>query len=248
MTDLQLRNIDQDLVLRELGLNVNDPAAQALLLICQRYDLDPLLKQMVLIQKRPYITRDGYLHIAHVSGQLDGIEVTEEGEDNSHWWAKVAVYRKDMAHPFTYKGRYPKSGGNKSFGPEMAIKCAEVSALRRAFNVTGAGAADERWEESVPEPPEGWATTEAATEAHRALAKDIQSLAEDDREMVKDWREGNGIKGWPLPRAQFDALAEQVAELTEFSDQPTLDLPDLSTFADEPAALGQSALDGTEPF
>lgn len=138
--------INRDAVLRAVGLNVNDPNAQALLLVCERYGLDPLLKHMVLIQQRPYITRDGYLSVAHASKQLDGIETVEEGETQTHWWAKVAVYRKDMAHPFTYKGRYPKSGSNKSYGPEMALKCAEVAALRRAFNVTGAGAADERWD------------------------------------------------------------------------------------------------------
>src|SRR6185369_3215175 len=110
------------------------------------YGLDPLLKHMVLIQGRPYVTRDGYLHLAHLSKQLDGIETLDEGETNTHWWAKVAVYRKDMTHPFAYRGRYPKNSSNKQYGPEMAIKCAEVAALRRAFNVTGAGAADERWD------------------------------------------------------------------------------------------------------
>lgn len=146
MSLAHVENVDQTAVLRTLNLNPNDPNTQALLLICQRYDLDPLMKHVVLIQGRPYITRDGYLSAAHASGQFDGIEVVEEGETETHWWAKASVYRKDMGRPFTYKGRYPKKGGNKDYGPEMAVKCAEVMALRRAFNVTGAAAADERWD------------------------------------------------------------------------------------------------------
>lgn len=139
--------IDHDAVLQAVGLNARDPNAQALLLVCERYGLDPLLKHMVLIQQRPYVTRDGYLHIAHTSGLLDGIEIVEEGETSEHWWAVAAVYRKDMTRPFRYRGRYPKSGAQgQKYGPEMAIKCAEVAALRRAFDVTGVPAADEQFD------------------------------------------------------------------------------------------------------
>src|SRR5690606_26935848 len=141
-------NVDQDAVLKTLGLNPRDPNTQALLLICQRSGLDPLLKHIVLIQARPYVTRDGYLHTAHQAGKLDGIGIGDEGENATHWWAKAAVLRKDMQRPFTYRGRYPERGGNTQYGPEMAVKCAEVMALRRAFCVTGIAAADERWEDA----------------------------------------------------------------------------------------------------
>jgi len=146
MSLVHIDNVDQDAVLKTLGLNPGDANTQAVLLICQRYHLDPLLKHVVLIQGRPYITRDGLITWAHESGQFDGIEIVDEGETPSHWWARCAVYRKDMSRPFTYKGRYPKKGGNTAYGPEMAIKCAEVMALRRAFNVTGLPAAEEAWD------------------------------------------------------------------------------------------------------
>ena len=151
MSLAHVENVDQAAVLRTLNLNPSDPNTQALLLICDRYRLDPLLKHVVLIQGRPYITRDGYLSVAHASGQFDGIEIVEEGEDQTHWWARASVFRKDMTRPFTYRGRHPKSGSNKQYGPEMAVKCAEVMALRRAFNVTGVGAADERWDADTHE-------------------------------------------------------------------------------------------------
>lgn len=155
--------VDKEAILKALNLNPRDPKTQALLLVCERYQLDPLLKHMVLISGNPYITRDGYLAIAHRTGKFDGLEVLEEGADQTHWWAKVAVWRKDMSHPFTYVGRYPKSGHQKNYGPEMAIKCAEVMGLRRAFNVTGVGAADERWDD------DGQETTDRAPAERAAL-------------------------------------------------------------------------------
>ena len=144
--------IDREAVLRSLGLNLKDVNAQTLLLTCERYGLDPILKHMVLIQGRPYVTRDGLLHVAHRSGQLDGIEVLEQDETTTHHVAKVAVYRKDMGRPFTYIGRYPKAGSNKAYGPEMAVKCAEVMALRRAFDV-GLCAREELWDQEADEAP-----------------------------------------------------------------------------------------------
>ncbi len=137
--------IDHEAVLRALNLNPRDAKAQALLLICDRYGLDPVLKHMVLIQGTPYVTRDGLLHVAHRSEQLDGIEIIEQGETPTHHVAKVSVFRKDMSHPFTYVGRYPKNGSNKAYGPEMAVKCGEVMALRRAFDV-GLCATEELWD------------------------------------------------------------------------------------------------------
>ena len=89
----------------------------------------------MLVDGRPYITRDALLHIAHRSGQFDGIEMTEPVLDGDYWRATATVYRKDMAQPFTYPGRYPVKGKNTRFAPEMAIKVAESMALRRAFDV-----------------------------------------------------------------------------------------------------------------
>jgi hypothetical protein len=143
-------SIDREGVLRYLGFDLKAPATQAAFLICQRYGLDPVLKHVVMIQGRPYITRDGLLHVAHASKQLDGIVLEDQGETPTHHTAMVSVYRKDMRHPFKYPGRYPKSGGNKVYGPEMAIKCAEVMALRRAFDVDMPTEV-EAWDDS-PEP------------------------------------------------------------------------------------------------
>ena len=64
-------------LLKAIGLDRAAPEQREIALhIANRYDLDLLLKHLVLIEGRPYITRDGLLHIAHRSGVLDGIETT----------------------------------------------------------------------------------------------------------------------------------------------------------------------------
>lgn len=147
-------------LVKALGLDKAAPEQVDLTLaIANRYDLDPMLKHITLIEGRPYITRDGLLSVAHRSKQLDGIEVTDPvitdvpGPGNStakFWTCKATVYRKDMSRPFTYPGRYPVVGGwNIKFAPEMAIKVAESMALRRAFNVA-APSVEERWDVEVP--------------------------------------------------------------------------------------------------
>ena len=149
-TALAIPPEQQEEILRYLGLSPGDTATKALVQICNRYGFDPLLKHVVLIGgkgqgKNTYVTRDGLLHLAHQSHQLDGIQVIEEGDNDNEWWAVVKVHRKDMSHPFQYKGRYSKSGMNKTYGPEMAVKCAEVMALRRAFDVS-LPTVEEQWD------------------------------------------------------------------------------------------------------
>ena len=116
--------------------NGTEAQVDVLMMIGREYDLNPVLKQIDLIEGQAYITHKGLWHIAHRSGRLDGIELVEQWETDSHHFAKVAIYRKDMSRPFTYVGRYPKAGRNKLYGPEMAVTRAECMALRRAFDVS----------------------------------------------------------------------------------------------------------------
>lgn len=139
-------------LLKAVGLDRVAPEQREIAVnIANRYELDLLLKHVVLVDGRPYITRDGLLHVAHRSGQLDGIDVTKPVLEGDFWTATCSVYRKDMSRPFTYHGRYPAKGGNARFAPEMAVKVAEVMALRRAFDVS-APAVEERWDQEVPAP------------------------------------------------------------------------------------------------
>jgi len=152
-------SVDHGKVLDYLGLNPSDPKSQAVVAVAQRYDLDPLLKHVIVIPRGGvYITRDGLLHVAHRSGALDGIVVEQEpklSEDGKEWVARVSVYRKDMRHPFTFPGRYSVNGGNREYAQEMALKAAEAHALRRAFDVTGLPAIDEQRPYDEHEQPRG---------------------------------------------------------------------------------------------
>lgn len=115
--------------------DANEAQIDVLIAIGRQYDLDPILKHIDLIEGQVYVTHKGLLHKAHASGQLDGIELLETGETQTHWTARVAVYRRDMSRAFIYPGRYPKNGRNVKYGQEMAITRAECMALRRAFDI-----------------------------------------------------------------------------------------------------------------
>ena len=164
-------------LLKAVGLDRLNPDQRELALnIAKRYELDLLMKHLVMIEGRPYITRDGLLHVAHRSGQLDGMETSEPAIVDAFWRATCSVYRKDMGHPFTYTGRYPTTGGNAKFAPEMAVKVAEVMALRRAFDVA-APTAEERWDAGDPLPIEA---TPKPSRAGRAAQKraEVETPAE----------------------------------------------------------------------
>jgi hypothetical protein len=157
-------------MLRYLNLNPADPKSRAAIAVCRRYNLDPVLKHVVVIPGGGvFITRDGLLHIAHRSGQLDGIVVEQDPTlDGDEWKCKVSVYRKDMRFPFTFPGRYPQNGGNKKYAQEMALKVAESHAYRRAFDINGLPTLDEHEADATDQPttvkPRGMDAVRAAVQ------------------------------------------------------------------------------------
>jgi hypothetical protein len=138
-------------LMRAIGLDKLPEAERELALaIAKKYELDLLLGHARIIEGRLYVSRDGLLWIAHRSGQLDGIEVTvpevvKIPNLGEFWHCTASVWRRDMQRPFVYPGRYPTTGKNRTYGPEMAIARGESMALRRAFNVS-APTIDERWD------------------------------------------------------------------------------------------------------
>src|ERR1044071_8862818 len=127
--------VDQQLnVLKAIGLDPRAPLTQALVAVCNRYGLDPILKQAYIIRDQVYISHAGLLHVAHVSGDLDGIEVevTEEGD---RFTATAKIYRKSMSRPFVYTDTCFKNENKVPDQRNRAITRAERNALRRAFDV-----------------------------------------------------------------------------------------------------------------
>ena len=129
----QSDSFSQEGVLKALGFDPRDPKVQALALVAQRYNLDLILKHVFLIQGTVYVSHAGLLHLAHVSGDLDGIEV-ELHEDDKKYVATARIYRKSMSRPFVYTDQCLKT--EKVQSPrKRAITRAERNALRRAFDV-----------------------------------------------------------------------------------------------------------------
>lgn len=155
-------------MLRYLGLDPRKPADRAAVAVARHYDLDPLLRHVIVVPKGGvYITRDGLLDIAHRSGVLDGITVDTEptlDPEAKEWRAVVTVWRKDMSHGFTYPGRYSANGGNRDYPQEMALKCAEAHALRRAFRVTGLPVYEEQQATDAPARSTGLAAAARASD------------------------------------------------------------------------------------
>jgi hypothetical protein len=223
-------------LLRAIGLDKVPPEQREIAIaIANKYELDLLLKHLVLVEGRPYITRDGLLWIAHRSGVLDGIEVTEPtivtlpgvGE---FWRATCTVWRKDMSRPFIYAGRYPTKGGNTRFAPEMAVKVAESMALRRAFNVS-APTVDERWD--LP-------TVQADVDAVSVPQQPPRTLAERVQERrASVGPPAVGIAAGPSP--EEDDEVTQAMGVARMQEAAAVTLDDIETCGDEdasPMALG----------
>lgn len=224
--------LDEKAVLAYLKLDPNKVETKATFAICQRYGLDPVLKHVIPISGNVYVTRDGLLAIAHRSGEFDGIEVVSVGETTTHWLAEVAVHRKGYAHPFRYQGRFPKSKPMaKDYGPEMAIKTAEVMALRRAFGVS-LPAIEEQWEQPTVDDTE----LDVTASLRQAITRRLNGLTETERVAV--------AKAWK------DAGTGKVDELDEDTAAAALELIDTTIAHVEAAASddgGQEQLPVDEP-
>lgn len=138
--------------------------------VARELGLNPILREIHFVPRRakvgdkwvnkvePMIARDGFLSIAHRSGQLAGIETVAAVRDipqveNGRWITKpqlvaiCSVWRKDSSKPFVAEVHYNEyvqctaDGAPTKFWAEkpatMLRKVAESQALRKAFNVNG---------------------------------------------------------------------------------------------------------------
>ena len=130
---------------------------------CQRTGLDPFSRQIYAIRRAGKMTIqsgiDGLRSIAERTGELDGSETYWIGLDGT-WqdvWladkppaaAKVIIYRKGCAHPFTGVARFADYNAGQGLWSKMPAtmiaKCAEALVLRKAFpaNLSGVYTTDE---------------------------------------------------------------------------------------------------------
>lgn len=115
--------------------------------LAKRYQLDPFARQIWATPAGIFVGRDGFLAIAHRSGNFDGMDTTLDIVAGKVFSATCTVWHKQMSHPIRVTVWYdeffrPTPPGKKPGAWErmpkvMLQKCAEAHALRRAFSISG---------------------------------------------------------------------------------------------------------------
>ena len=142
---VKINNDNMSLIKEKFAKNASKSELDLLLYMSNKYKLDILTRQIFLVKygKNPasiFAGRDGFLSIAHRSGQFNGMQttMTKEGEELA---ANCRVYRKDMEHPIditVYMSEYNKNTPIWKEKPRtMLQKVAESQALRKAFDISG---------------------------------------------------------------------------------------------------------------
>ncbi len=150
MSDTDIVEYDahqREILLETVAKGCSPEQFMLMLELARRYKLDPFAKQIWATPAGIFVGRDGFLTLAHRSGDFDGMETTCEERDGKLFSATCTVWHKRMSHPFRVTVRYdeffrPTPPGKKPGAWEkmpyiMLQKCAEAHALRRAFCVTG---------------------------------------------------------------------------------------------------------------
>jgi phage recombination protein Bet len=133
--------------------NATEKEFELFLYTANKYQLDPLVKQIWCVKfagqdAQIYAGRDGFLEIAHRSGQFNGLESGMKDPNTAY----AKVFRKDMDNPFYVEVDMAEYNTNqalwKSKPITMLTKVAESQALRRAFSITGLYSPEEmgQWE------------------------------------------------------------------------------------------------------
>jgi phage recombination protein Bet len=127
--------------------NATKTEFELLMYLSQKYNLDPLLRQIWLVKfgdapAQIYAGRDGFLEIAHRSGHFDGMETKVIFDENKKPVSAICtVWRNDMSHPFVADVLFSEYTTGKNLWqtkPSVMIgKVAESVALRKAFQVSG---------------------------------------------------------------------------------------------------------------
>lgn len=163
MTDMVVYSSEQRQLIHETVAKGCSETEFALLMeLAKRYELDPFQKQIWAVkygsrEAAIFCGRDGFLAIAHRSGQFDGMESGTRKDDDGEIVGFCRVWRRDMTRPFeveVYMREYESSNNPlwKSKPRTMLQKVAESQALRRAFSVSGLYSPEE-FDEPVQQRP-----------------------------------------------------------------------------------------------
>src|SRR3990167_2738996 len=166
-----------DLIRKTVAKDANDLELQMFLHLAQRYGLDAFSREIMFIKRKVYnsykqsydeiptflVGRDGFLSIAHRSGQFGGIKTTPDFDEKGNLvsatckiWNKscpepieVTVYLKEYC-AYNKDGKPQALWGTKPI--TMLSKVAESQALRKAFNFHGVYSPEEMEAEMQKDP------------------------------------------------------------------------------------------------
>jgi len=156
---LEFSTKEVQLIKDTVAKNLSDTEFGFLMHMAQTYRLDPFTGEIWAVKygaapARVFAGKNGFLKVAHDSGQLDGIKTgwRKEGDEVIGW---AEVRRRDAANPFyvevllseykrEYKPDVPKEHRIWEQKPVTMIqKVALVHALRLAFTISGLYAPEE---------------------------------------------------------------------------------------------------------
>lgn len=144
---------------------------------------DPNKRQMIVI-----VQRDGYLTIAHASGQFNGMETdimwSDDGKTPKGAWCKV--WNKSSDNPVfikVYMDEYNTRANVWGLKPlTMIQKVAESQALRKAFNISGVYSEEEAdsWNGTPPAVKEIPASEDDMKPATSAQIETLKALSKEE--------------------------------------------------------------------
>lgn len=190
---------DRRLIQETVAKGTTESEFKLFLYTAAKYQLDPLVKQVWCVKydaKSPaqiFCGRDGFLSIAHRSGQFDGMESgTKMIDGELYGWC--TVYRKDMDHPFTVEVPLSEYNTGRNLWKDkprtMIQKVAESQALRRAFDISGIYSPEEFEPEQQPQEPinvtpqQSGVVPEKATKPARRASKAQQKATDKMEQFV----------------------------------------------------------------
>jgi len=137
---------EQKLIKETVAKGATDPEFRLFLYTAARYGLDPLVRQIWCVKysghpAQIFAGRDGFLSIAHRSGEFAGIRSGTRKDEDGEIIGWAEVHRKDFEMPFrveVYLSEYHTGQSLWKSKPRTMIKkVAEAQALRQAFDITG---------------------------------------------------------------------------------------------------------------
>ncbi len=143
-----------ELVKQTIAKNATNEELTLFMHLATKYNLDPFAKEIWFLKYKQtdtpqiYVSRDGYLKYAQQSGKLDGLKsYTVEDDKGNPVKGVCEIYHKDMKYPVKAEIKVSEYKQNSpvwnKYPSAMAIKVAEVFALKRAFGLNGVVTEDE---------------------------------------------------------------------------------------------------------